>query len=304
MPKKTTNKTSAKKWFSVSKIDSNKNENISSKMEKKGSSKKSVVKRRKLDLAPTRASAVAIASQANRAKKQELIDKVSSNGRVEKKNWESTKIPTWVRSFFGCSLLLFCVSFYQAIIRPQLEAELTEANIGSSEYQIDWDNVVSLWWNNNAQNNAESDVNVNNNSDLGFQVSTPTTAVETIQEFFARLSNRHFDEAFNLFSAPLQRSSEIREHFTSFRMSPFISWIEWELKPTNLKYISTSTYWRDRYWFDLSYSLVNNGQQYDESWEFVIDTSGNEPRIASIICVTQKCSRHPIFWPESFGMMR
>ena len=44
---------------------------MESKLEmKKNTTKKVVVKRRKVDLKPSRASAVAIASQANRAKKQ------------------------------------------------------------------------------------------------------------------------------------------------------------------------------------------------------------------------------------------
>jgi hypothetical protein len=106
-----TSKISEKKTVKKSEI---KSEN------KKESMKKVVVKRRKTDLKPTRASAVAIASQASRAKKA-LIEKVASNNMPYKKTESSnTKIPTWVWTLFGCSLLLFCVSFYKAIIYPQL----------------------------------------------------------------------------------------------------------------------------------------------------------------------------------------
>ena len=298
MPTKTTKKISVKKEFSSTKIDWEKKVNYA-KVEKKDSVKKGVVRRRKVDLTPTRASAVAIASQA--AKKQALIDRVASNNNVINKCNDSSKIPTWVWTFFWCSLLLFCVSFYQAIIRPQLETELTEANIDRTTYEAVWNNIVSLWW--IQQNNVESDI-PEDNPDLKFEVSVPVSASDTIEEFFARLSNHYYDEAFNLFTPSLQRSSEIREHFTSFRMNPFISGIQWELKPDNLEYISTSNYWKDRYGFDLSYTLADTQEQFDESWEFVVDTSGEEPKIASIICVTNKCSRHPIFWPESYGLMR
>ncbi|MBQ5945337.1 hypothetical protein IJL65_02860 [bacterium] len=100
-----------------------------------------MVKRRKLDLTPTRASAVAIASQA--AKKQALIDKLASEDKVIIKNERSsTKIPSWVWIFFGCSLLLFCISFYQAIIRPQLEEELAQANV--DDVYVQEENTVSL----------------------------------------------------------------------------------------------------------------------------------------------------------------
>lgn len=297
MPTKTTKKTSVKKESSTSRMVAS-----SPKVEKKDSTKKVVVKRRKLDLTPTRASAVAIASQANRAKKQALINKVAAGEKVVRKSDSSTKIPLWVWIFFGCSLLLFCISFYQAIIRPQLEEELTQANVDNDVYLMneDWASV-SLWWDNSVVEeqfvNSDNDVNEN-------KIIVPKTAVETIQVFFDRLSNYQFDEAYNLMNPAMQRSSEIREHFTAFRMNPFVAWVQWNLKPTNFRYISTSTYWRDRYGFDLSYTLSSNQETFNEEWEFVVDTSGDEPKIASIICTTKNCSRHPIFWPENYGLMR
>ncbi len=295
MPTKTTKKISVKKESSTS---SSKKSLSSSKIEKKDSTKKVVVKRRKLDLTPTRASAVAIASQANREKKQALIDKLASEERVFKKEDSSNKIPLWVWVFFWCALLLFCVSFYQAIIRPQLEAELTQANI--EDTYVPEEDSVSLWWN---QVN-DNEISYTNNQIIENEIQAPTTAVETIQEFFRRLSNREFDEAYNLLAPSMQRSSEIREHFTSFRMSPFVSGLQWDLKPTNFRYISTSTYGKDRYGFDLSYTLASNQETYNEEWEFVVDTSWDEPKISRIVCTTTKCSFHPIFWPENFGLMR
>ena len=55
------------------------------------------------------------------------------------------------------------------------------------------------------------------------QIIVPKTAVETIQVFFNRLSNYQFDEAYDLMNPAMQRSSEIREHFTAFRMNPFVA---------------------------------------------------------------------------------
>lgn len=298
MPTKTTKKTSLKKESSTS--SSKKNVN-SSKIEKKDSTKKVVVKRRKLDLTPTRASAVAIASQANRAKKQALINKVAAGEKIVRKSDSSTKIPLWVWIFFWCSLLLFCISFYQAIIRPQLEEELTQANVDSDVYVVDWEWSVSLWWDSDIVDEQYVDSEVKNDIN---EITVPKTAIETIQVFFDRLSKGQFDEAYDLMNPAMQRSSEIREHFTSFRMSPFVAWLQWSLEPANFKYISTSTYWKDRYGFDLSYTLSSTQETFDEAWEFVVDTSWDEPKIASIICTTKNCSRHPIFWPENYGLMR
>ncbi len=315
MSTKITKKVSVKKsenWKSKTSVTTETwNHKISSNVEKKSTTKKNVVKRRKLDLTPTRASAVAIVSQANRAKKQELIDKISSADYIVGKKEKISKIPSWVWIFFWCSLLLFCISFYQAIIRPQLEDELTNANINNvdnidreSSHLEDWDSeIVSLWWSGDSNQSGLEEIISDWIVDQQ-EIFIPKTAIETIEEYFKRLSNHQFDEAFNLFTPTLQRSSEIREHFTSFRMNPFISWIKDDLVPTNIKYISTSTYWRDKYGFDLSYTLENNNETYEETWEFVIDTTWDDPKIATVLCTTSKCSRHPIFWPESFGMMR
>ncbi len=305
MPTKTTKtwtkkESSAKAESSSKKVSSSK---ATSKVEKKESTKKAVVKRRKLDLTPTRASAVAIASQANREKKKALIEKFANEEKVyidTKKS--SSKIPLWVWVFFWCSLLLFCVSFYQAIIRPQLEEWLSKAN-SESEYLVgDSSNLLQEDVGSDNLDGMDS-VSLSNN-DLTFISTVPTTAVETIQKFFRRLSAREFDSAFELFTPAMQRSSEIREHFTSFRMNPFISWIQWDLVPSNFQYVDTSAYWRDRYSFDLSYTLSSNQERYDETWEFVVDTTWEEPKIATILCTTSRCSYHPIFWPENFGMMR
>ena len=298
--KKTSKETSSKKAVAWKSKVSN-----TTKTVKESTTKKVVVKRRKLDLAPTRASAVAIASQANRAKKKALVEKLSSKGQVvtQWKKVSSTMIPLWVWAFFWFSLLLFCVSFYQAIIRPQIEEELTEANSGN--YSVDSQNSISLWWNWNDILWTDAENNGGWLSDTQeFNPLTPKTAVEIIEEYFRRISGKQFDSALELFTPWLQRSSEIKEHFTSFRLNPFVSWIEWWLVPTNVKYVSTTTYWKDKYSFDLSYVLSSNQEKYDETWEFVVDTTWDEPKIASIVCTTTGCSRHPIFWPESFGLMR
>ena len=204
--------------------------------------------------------------------------------------------------FFWCSLLLFCVSFYKAIIYPQLDGGHAEEN-ENIEFLIDWDDANNI--ENNFQyidNNESSEVNDEVND---LSVKVPETATETIEEYFSRLSNRDFDGAFDLMIPALRSTSEIRDHFTSFRMNPFLDWIQWwRLTPTNFNYVTSPAYWKDTYSFDLSYVMNADQSQYDETWEFTVNTQWNEPKISSIRCTTTKCSYHPIFWPENFGLMR
>ena len=297
MPIKKTTKTESK----TSKVSEKK---VKSKTEnKKNAAQRVVVKRRKSDLKPTKASAVAIVAQASRAKKQALIEKVASSDVPYKKKWSDTKIPVWVRVFFGASLLLFCISFYKAIICPQLDwwQVNQDENI---EFLMEWD-INNTEGNNQIMDDIENesidDVNYIENSWL----KTPETITETIEEFFSRLSDRNFDEAFDLMIPVLRNATEIREHFTSFRMNPFLDWIQWwKLIPTNFIYVSSPAYWKDTYSFDLSYVMNSDQSQYDETWEFTVNTQWNDLKISSIRCTSAKCSYHPIFWPENFGLMR
>ena len=246
MPIKST-KTTKK---SDSKISKNlETKSTSKSVAKKSTEKKAVVKRRKVDLIPTRASAVAIASQASRAKKA-LIEKVASNNMPYKKTESSnTKIPTWVWTLFGCSLLLFCVSFYKAIIYPQLNGWDISEN-GNVEFLVNWDENSNVEDNYQYVDDSQNFVVNNNENDYldNVWVNVPETATETIEEFFNRLSNRQFDEAFGLMIPAVRDSTEIRSHFGSFRMNPFLDGIQWwRLTPTNFNYVTSPAYWKDTY---------------------------------------------------------
>ena len=276
---------------------------VSKVSDKKDTTKKVVVKRRKSDLKPTKASAVAIASQANRAK-QALIEKVASSDVPYRKPESSdTKIPLWVWVFFGCSLLLFCISFYKAIIYPQLDGGQVDEE--SVEFLMDWDEDKNI--EDNPQNIDDSISSENNeiNTIQESWIKVPETATKTIEEYFSRLSNRDFDWAFDLMIPALKSMAEIRDHFTSFRMNPFLDWIQWwRITPTNFEYVNSPDFWKDVYKFDLSYVMNSDQSKYDETWEFTVSTKWDEPKISGIRCVTPKCSYHPIFWPENFGLMR
>ena len=167
--------------------------NIKNDMEKKV-----VVKRRKVELKPTKASAVAIASQANRAKKQALIERMASSGMVQCEkptNSSNTQVPLWVWIFFGVSLLLFCVAFYQAIIRPQLEGGKLGGSIMSNDYR-DGESKGDFVTPEIESSDTLNQANVVENEDMDDSVTTPE---QLIKKYFIYLSERRFDDAFDLF---------------------------------------------------------------------------------------------------------
>jgi hypothetical protein len=106
MPQKTTKQTTTTKKNTKESDVKKKTATKKTKepVESKESEKKVVIKRRKKDLTPTKASATAIISQANRAKKQALIEKLSEEKipqtREIEKNPTPSKVPLWVRLLF------------------------------------------------------------------------------------------------------------------------------------------------------------------------------------------------------------
>lgn len=255
---------------------------------KKSDSKKVVVKKRTAELMPTKASAVAIVSRAQRAKNSSFSTKtISDEGSKSKK---TTKIPLWVWIFFGCALLLFSVAFYKAIINPQLDVVVVDRLETDSNKELQWESVV---------------IDLNDKSDIIEIINENLSDGDCIVTFFDKLSNQDFIWAFELLDSPLQKSSEIKDHFTSFRMSPFLAWIQWEkLEPKNIRYVWQTAAWNDEYRFDLSYVLKSDTSQYEEEWKVVLKNQNWKVKIASLICETKKCSYHPLFWPENYDLMR
>lgn len=311
MPTKKTKKSGLKTSVKSekTKIINEKKVKVESESEvKKDVTKKVVIKRRKTDLKPTRASAVAIASQANRAKKQALIEKVANSdiNQSGENVASNTKIPLWARIFFGCSLLFFCISFYRAVIlRPQVEIKAANDTVENSVSLGDFSEVKGEEWDLWLSDDIEED-NI-----LGMQsvnqniISNPQTPEELIQSFFAYMSDWKFDESFALFDSSAQKDQKIRWYFGAFKMQPFFEWIEWKsIIPQNIQKTTGVYKWKNIYKFDISYILESTHEQYDETWEFVPSTYAWEWKISRIYCVSSKCWNHPIFWPEDFGLMR
>lgn len=116
--------------------------------------------------------------------------------------------------------MLFCVSFYQAIIRPQIEKEEVVAEA------VDWidENVTSVEEITDAFDGNNDTTFVEEEKVENSQVvDGPKTAVDVINEFFSDLSNRDFDVAFDLMTPALRNYPDIKTHFTSFRMEPFLN---------------------------------------------------------------------------------
>lgn len=275
---------------------------------KKETTKKVVVKRRKAELKPTKASAVAIVSQANRAKKQALIEKVANTEFIQdKKEIPSSKIPLWVWIFFWCSLMFFCITFYWAVIRPQLSPKVVEDISVNNVYSHDnSDDEIEEW---SVVLSADSLEKVDTlegglmgNVEL---VQNPQNPEELIQTYFAYMSKWEFDKSFNLFDERTQNDKNIKEHFTAFRMAPFFEWIEWKaIIPQNVHKISETYKWNEVYSFDISYVLDSTHEKYDETWKFSTSNKNGELKILMLYCVSSRCAKHPIFWPEDFWLMR
>ena len=227
-------------------------------------------------------------------KKNELINKFSKTQRTittPTSQWISRKerkIHTGVRIFFGCSLFLFCIAVYYAILRPQSIETSNQKNL---------EMIVS----DNNFSNEETNQNTEN---------TPPILEESfgslfLKEFYYQLSSKNITGVIDLMDKPLRNSSEIRRIFSEYRIVPFIDGIEYnQIFPENIELISTSNSGVEEYRYNINYKLADSDQTFAETRLTKIKFTDNGPKIASIHCESKRCSYNPFFRPESYGLIK
>jgi hypothetical protein len=200
---------------------------------------------------------------------------------------EGQKIPMRVRVFFGASLLLFCTALYQAILRPTLNA--AETDIATDIPQIIISDDEDEW--------------------IASQL-TPTETEQNsgkqfLQQFYQTLSQKDIATLTTLFDTPLQKSTEIKQFFSAYKITPFIDNITTNsVLPEQIALVSTSPSGVEEYRYQLNYHLEPTNQDFAETRVAKIKYTENGPKIASIRCETPRCSFNPFFRPENYGLIQ
>lgn len=254
-------------------------------------------------------------------KKEEFISKVALAAIQQERTLPSSpkkvtkKIPVWVWIFFGASLLLFCISLYQALLFPQLttsnQSSLTPTqNMGTNEGILSSNQEETIF---PLFENEEDTTAWTENDSLTLLGSVESTVTDEdyqnialIQNFYSLVSAKDIEGLRNLFDTPMKNSSNIRSIFSNYKISPFIDNIRGnKIQPTNISLIDTSDSGTKEYEYMLTYTLETSDQtqEFDELWKIKIRTENGEQKIGSIWCESYRCSYNPFFWPEAYGLI-
>ncbi|MDR2541195.1 MAG: hypothetical protein LBD11_05530 [Candidatus Peribacteria bacterium] len=229
------------------------------------------------------------------SQKAEFIKKIATQAEEQKPTLSRTtkkemhKIPVRVWVFFGASLLLFCIALYQAILRPSLTTTLDQPTdtpeIIVSDNQNEWGEV------------EQTQVP---------EFDAQTAGGQFLQQFYQTFSQKDSTALLALFDAPLQKSTEIRQFFSNYKMVPFIDNISNNsISPENIELISTSPSGVEEYRYNLNYHLVPTNEDFAETRVAKVRfIENNEGKIASIRCESTRCSYNPFFRPESYGLVK
>ncbi|MDR0859584.1 MAG: hypothetical protein LBO09_00975 [Candidatus Peribacteria bacterium] len=230
------------------------------------------------------------------SQKAEFIKKIANQAEEQKPSLskvhkkEPNKIPVRVRVFFGLSLLLFCVALYQAILRPSLtqntpDEPTTTPEIIVSDNQNEWGEVEQ--------------------TQLP-EFTAQTAGGQFLQQFYQTFSQKDSTALLALFDAPLQKSAEIRQFFSNYKIVPFIDNISNNsVSPENIELLSTSPSGVEEYRYNINYHLVPTNEDFAETRVAKVRfTENNEGKIASIRCESTRCSYNPFFRPESYGLIK
>ncbi|MDR0607276.1 MAG: hypothetical protein LBG52_02755 [Candidatus Peribacteria bacterium] len=191
------------------------------------------------------------------SQKAAFIKKMATQAETQlqptKRSKETQKIPLRVRVFFGASLLLFCIAFYQAILRPMLN--FTPANAPTNIPEI----IVSD----------------NENEWIASQLTPdplpPTSTLQTsgeqfLQQFYQTMSQKDIATLTTLFDAPLQKSTEIKQFFSAYKITPFIENITHNrILPEQIELLATSPSGVEEYRYQLNYHLDPTNQDFAET---------------------------------------
>ena len=236
------------------------------------------------------------------AKKSEFIKKVaiqaeSSKSSLLGKRKISNQIPTRIRIFFWCSLLLFCTAIYKAFLLPKITAPTPEITIQQDE-DLNEGIIIS-------DNENDLEVYFPLIVDEIEATEEKISGAQFIYQFYQTFSQKDIPTLISLFDAPLQRNAEIRQFFSAYKINPFIDNIQDNhVRPENIELISTSASGVEEYRFNLNYHLTTNSQDFAETRAIKVRFTDNGPRVASIHCESTRCSFNPFFRPESYGLIQ
>lgn len=225
------------------------------------------------------------------SQKAEFIKKIATQAEGQKPTLtkkvkrEPNKIPVWVWVFFGASLLLFCIALYQSFLRPSL----TDSQVVGSE---ETPNIIV------SGNEDEWDTSTQTPT---FQAGGPAF----LQQFYQTFSQKDATSLLALFDAPLQKSTEIKQFFSNYKIVPFIDNItNNSIFPENIELISTSPSGVEEYRYNLNYHLEPSNEDFAETRVAKVKFTDNDAKIASIRCESTRCSYNPFFRPESYGLVK
>ncbi|MDR3169891.1 MAG: hypothetical protein LBU27_09475 [Candidatus Peribacteria bacterium] len=160
----------------------------------------------------------------------------------------SQKIPMRVRVFFGVSLLVFCIALYQAILRPALNSAV--ANMPTTIPEI----IIS--------DNEEEWIA----SQLTPTETTQGSGEQFLQQFYQTFSQKDITTLTTLFDAPLQKSTEIKQFFSAYKITPFIDNITANsILPEQIELLTTSPSGVEEYRYHLNYHLESTDQDFAET---------------------------------------
>ena len=95
---------------------------------------------------------------------------------------------------------------------------------------------------------------------------SPSVGPAFIKQFYQVFSQKDIDTLISLMDTPLQRSTDIRRFFSSYKITPFIDNIENnKVQPENIQLIDTSPTGVEEYQYELNYHLIPNGQDFKET---------------------------------------
>jgi hypothetical protein len=94
-----------------------------------------------------------------------------------------------------------------------------------------------------------------------------SVGVAFLKQFYQVFSQKDIETLRSLMDTPLQKSTDIRRFFSSYKITPFIDNIENQsISPSNITLVATSPSGTEEYKYTITYHLIPQNLPFEEEW--------------------------------------
>ncbi len=151
----------------------------------------------------------------------------------------------------------------------------------------------------NIDNIEENNLDMENTENIEIQsINTNDPLAKIVNDFYENLNQKEYWDLYNTFDAYFKKTGVATTYYTQNWLNNFLdSLANNKIYITEIVFVENPKETTAKYLTTLKYKLDNNDNLFEENWEIIITNIYSNPKIGSMVCKTDGCSKFPFFNP-------